>query len=132
MFELLLITALGQMIALPAAPEPPTAPVAAISGDPGLDAQIATPPALANPTNNTWRASVEAASVANDSAHSRSVIERPTPFAATTLAEPVNPTIADGSYDAMLAKRWHWFELYGVSRLHRIPKESRMPWWFSY
>ena len=131
MFELVLIAALSRTIVTPApVPDFSTETVTMAARAIGDDA--IAPPAFVDPTMITWRASVAAASAADrepgaGNHYAIRANRRHTPDAASHDSPPV-----DGSYDAMLAKRWHWFELYGVSRLHVVPRESRHPWWFSY
>jgi hypothetical protein len=131
MFELVLFAALSHTIAAPSGipdfGEEAAPVVARASGNDAI-----APPAFVDAAGISWRASVEAASAGE--------FERGTafsPFARLRDTDTFEMATSDspplgGSYDALLAKRWHWFELYGVSRLHVVPKESRHPWWFSY
>ena len=132
MFELILFAALIPATALPSQ-APTLGAVPASTGIVWSTGDDATsPPALVDLMTISWRDSVEAASAGDldtDTAGlhlATASDERMPDFASEDSA------VIDGSYAAMLAKRWHWFELYGVSRLHIVPKESRHPWWFSY
>lgn len=131
MFELVLFAALSHTVAAPPGfPDFSKEVATVVSHRSGNDA--IAPTAFVDAAGISWRASVEAASAGE--------LERGSefsPFARVRdtdtfeLATSDSPPLG-GSYDALLAKRWHWFELYGVSRLHVVPKESRHPWWFSY
>lgn len=130
MFELVLFAALSHSIAtVPGIAE--VDPAATTDLPAGRQVEIA-PPAFVAAAGISWRASVEAASAGGlDS------VTAPTPGVRAGGARALELALSDsatsgGSYDALLAKRWHWFELYGVSRLHVVPKEARHPWWFSY
>ncbi len=131
MFELVLFAALSHTLAAP--PGIPdfgeeAAPVVARPSD--IDATA--PPAFVDVAGISWRASVEAASAGEfERGAAFSPFARLRDKDTFELATGESPPLG-GSYDALLAKRWHWFELYGVSRLHVVPKESRHPWWFSY
>lgn len=131
MFELVLFAALSHTIATTPA-IPAFEPVATATNVPLSDYPEIAPPAFVEVSGISWRASVEAASVGTRDRNTRFP-----PGAGVEGARAIelvvnNVATAGGSYDALLAKRWHWFELYGVSRLHVVPKESRHPWWFSY
>ncbi len=131
MFELVFIAALSHTItALPALPA--TGAVPATAATQTLRDNAIERAAFVDPATIKWRASVEAASVGDFDATADSPFPGRLSGADSSGFSTSDTPAMDGSYDAMLAKRWHWFELYGVSRLHVVPKESRHPWWFSY
>jgi hypothetical protein len=131
MFELVLFAALSHSIATTPV-IPGFDPAAAATDLPASSYAEMAPPAFVEAEGISWRASVEAASAGGldgDSAFPSAVDADDTRVLELALGDS---STLGGSYDALLAKRWHWFELYGVSRLHVVPKESRHPWWFSY
>lgn len=128
MLELIVIAALSHSAPIPSAPITQRLPTSfERTATHERDAELSH---TIEATSIAWRNSVEqtSAKLVRDQPFERSVIAKNDERNLTAT----NTANVDTSYDAILAKRWHWFELYGVTRLHKVPKEARMPWWFSY
>ncbi|MFT4582122.1 MAG: hypothetical protein ACI915_002786 [Gammaproteobacteria bacterium] len=140
MFELIIMAALNQSPHMAAVPNLGSAKSAnAIEGSELFRERDTTPldyveMAAIKRRASDWDSSIEAASVHNEQGDTKGGRLR---HESVITAELGKQQLAGGNapnvaHDAMLAKRWHWFQVHGVSQLHAVLNESREPWWLAY